>query len=295
MKGGVWAGGQCYIIGMAAYAAGPGLDRVRYTCDRYRLRETYHIDVLSAAPLRQDWNPAHPASAVANLRGKWAVVDEFARHGVDITSEGLSWPFIGKLSYFWNAQRGDFGTFGAEERIPLVAALYRHAASWGGVNPDGMGVLESLFYNGAFSRDLNKGTDRAWLAEAFYLLQVPWFRLHHRPLETFRREGERTVLGFGPGTSAELDWKAGTYRVTEDGAEIARDGAAFCRLGEDRLAFYSREAGELSAPLPKGWGAAHVTARALSVGQPPRPVPVSVEGGRVRVKVEARQPVQVHR
>ena len=295
MEGGVWAGGQSYILGLAAYAAGPGLDRVRYTCDRYRLRDTYHLDVLSAAPLRHDWSPAHPASAVANLRGKWAIVDEFARHGVDVTSEGLSWPFIGKLSYFWNSPRGRTETFGAEQAIPLVAALYRHSASWGGLNADGMGILESLFYNAAFSCDLTEATDRAWLADSFYLLQVPWFRLHHKPLETFRREGDRTLLGFGPGTSAELEWKTGSYRVTEEGAEIARDGATFCPLGDDRLAFYSRTAQELSAPLPPGWDAQRIVARALSVARPPEPVAVSVRERLLRVGVQARQPVLVYR
>jgi hypothetical protein len=295
MKGGVWAGGQSYIIGMARYAAGPGLDRVRYTCDRYHLRDTYHLDVLSAAPLRHDRDPAHPASAVANLRGKWAIVDEFAKHGVDITSEGLSWPFIGKLSYFWNSPRGRADHFGCEQTIPLMAALYRKSASWGGLNADGAGVLESLFYNAGFSCDLNARTDRAWLADSFYLLQVPWFRLHRKPLETFRRDGDRTILGFGPGTGAEIDWKSGSYRVTEDGADIARDQATFCPLGNDRLAFYSRTAQTLSAPLPKGWDANRIVARGLSVDRPPQPAAVSVQEGEVRVRVEARTPVLVYR
>jgi hypothetical protein len=295
MKGGVWAGGQSYIIGMAAYAAGPGLERVRTTCERYRLRDTYHIDVLSAAPLRDDWNPAHPAGAVANLRGKWAIVDEFARHGVDVTSEGMSWPFIGKLSYFWNSPRGRADTFGCEQTIPLIAALYREAASWGGLNADGAGVQESLFYNCGFSCDLNKDTDRTWLADSFYLLQVPWFRLHKKPLQSFHREEDKTVLGFGEGMSAEIDWQTGSYRVTENGAEIARDGATFCRLGESRLAFYSRTAQELTAPLPAGWKVDRVVAQALSVGRPPEPVVASVDEGQVHVQVEARKPVLVYR
>ncbi len=295
MAGGVWAGGQSYVIGAARYAAGPGLDRVRYTCERYKIRETYHIDVMSAAPLRSDWDRNHPASAVDDLlRGKYLIIDEFRRHGVDVTSEGMCWPFIGKMSYFWNSPHGGPGQFGCDVPLPMVAALYRQAAAWGGLNAEGLGPMDSLFYNKAFSLDLVPAYVPL-AVEAYYLMQVPWFKLHARPMESFRRDGERMVLGFGKGTEVDLDYGAKRYSVKVDGVEIARDFATFAQIDDRRMAFYSREAKDLSAPLPKGWDAAKVKAYALHDDRAPEAVPVKCDGRTLTIAVPAHQPIMVYR
>ena len=92
-----WTGEVSFIQGLAKYMEGPGVERVRYTCERYKLPQTTHIDVLSYYAIRNDWDPKHPASGIRNLReGRYRVLEEFARHGVDVTSEGLRYPMIGK-------------------------------------------------------------------------------------------------------------------------------------------------------------------------------------------------------
>jgi hypothetical protein len=48
--------------------AGVGPERVRYTCDRYKLSGTIHVDVLSYFAIRNDWDPRYPASGIRNLR-----------------------------------------------------------------------------------------------------------------------------------------------------------------------------------------------------------------------------------
>ncbi len=62
-----WTGEDSYIIGLAKYMAGPGPARIRYTCDRYKLRDTYLVNVLSYYAIRNDWDPEHPASGIKNL------------------------------------------------------------------------------------------------------------------------------------------------------------------------------------------------------------------------------------
>lgn len=295
MKGGVWAGGQSYIIGMHAYLAHGLAERVANTCSRYPFHQTYHIDVLSAAPLRNDWNPDDPASAVANLHAKWAVLNEFAKHGLDVTSEGMSWPFIGHISYFWNLPHPRGDRFGHAEPIPLVPALLRLSSSWGGISgTDNAAITESLFYNSAFSRDLGRD-DAALGAAAYYLLQVPWIHLHQRLLRSFRSEAGRTLLDYGNGTRVELDADGTHYRVTVGGVEIARDGATFCRLDDRRIAFYAREDRELSAPLPSGWQAGSVTAVALSQDGARKPVTATIHNRRITVTVPAGVPIMLYR
>ena len=94
-----WTGEVSFIQGLAKYMEGPGVERVRYTCERYKLPQTTHIDVLSYYAIRNDWDPKHPASGIRNLRqGRYRVLEEFAKHGVDVTSEGLRYPMIGKIS-----------------------------------------------------------------------------------------------------------------------------------------------------------------------------------------------------
>src|SRR5207237_7441732 len=50
-----WTGENSYIIGLAKYMDGPGMERVRYTCERYKLPKTTHVDVLSYFSIRNDW------------------------------------------------------------------------------------------------------------------------------------------------------------------------------------------------------------------------------------------------
>jgi hypothetical protein len=62
-------------------------------------------------------------------------------------------------------------------------------------------------------------------------------------------------MGLEGNSSIDIDWKRSEYSVTADGAEVARNGDTFCPVGNDRLAFYSKRGGRLSAPIPKGWDA----------------------------------------
>ena len=94
-----WTGEESYIQGLAKYMEGPGVERVRYTCERYKLPGTIHVDVLSYFAIRNDWDRERPASGIRNLyAGRYRVLEEFKKHGVDVTSEGLRYPYIGKIS-----------------------------------------------------------------------------------------------------------------------------------------------------------------------------------------------------
>jgi hypothetical protein len=145
-----WTGEVSYILGLAKYMAGPGADRVRYTCREYPVRNTYLIDVLSYYPIRNDWDPEHPASGFKNLTdGRYRILDEFKKCGLDIVSEQLRYAFIGKNSENDNGPTGGASPFGGEP-IPLAATIYRHSAIWGLSGQEWRQAPEiySLFYNG---------------------------------------------------------------------------------------------------------------------------------------------------
>lgn len=290
-----WTGETSYILGLAKYMAGPGPERVRYTCKQYPLRDTYLIDVLSYYPIRNDWDPAHPASGIKNLiEGRYKVLDEFRKCGLDIVSEQLRYAFIGKNSVNDNGPTGGPSPFGGEP-IPLAATIYRHSAIWGlsGQAWRQAPEIYSLFYNGhEFFGGGPETPER--LAEFYYSMMVPWYQVHYRDVESYRRDGERTVIGLDGNSRIEIDWKTGEYTVVVNGTEVARNGDTFCPIGEDRIAFYSKRGGRLSAALPEGWDAHAITALAL-FGDHAERVPVAVETGKIAVDAAPARPIMLFR
>ena len=291
-----WTGENSYVQGMAKYMEGPGRERVRSTCERYRLRESTHIDVLSYYSIRNDWDPKRPASGIRNLQARYEVVNLFKRHGVDVSSEFLRYAFIGKISSFMNGMSGGKCPFGGEP-IPLMATIYRKSAVWGqnGRNKDAVEpILKMLFYNGRASLFFGHALDVERVSDYYYLMLVPWFQLHHRNIESFERSGETTRLELEGGGEVEIDWKQRRYSVKLHGREVAGNGWTTCPVGEDRIAVYATEDRAISLPLPAGWDAGRAGAIRLSIHGAAE-FPCHAAEGRLMLSVKARQPVMVYR
>ena len=294
-----WTGEDSYILGLAKYMKGPGAERIRYTCERYKLRETTHIDVLSYYAIRNDWDPAHPASGIKNLEeGRYKVLEGFHKHRVDVSSEAVRYAFIGKVTWFNYADglaRGHC-PFGGKF-VPILPLVYRKTAIWGAgghAKPFPQQMLDALFWNTAGRTWITRKSPLEEVTDIFYLLMVPWFRLHTLDIESFERSGDAVVIGLENDATIELNESQPTYSVKLDGVEVARDGSTFCPLDENRIAFYSLQRAELAAALPTSWDAADIVAVALDAEQRERTA-VSGQGGKVRVTVDARHPVIVYR
>lgn len=296
-----WTGENSYITGMAKFMSGPGLDRVRSTCEHYKLRDATHIDVLSYFAIRNDWDREHPASGIKNLvGGRYVVFDEFAKHGVDVSSEALRYPFIGKMTSYGYMQ-GGLGKeppFGGEQ-VPLLPTIYRKSAIWGASGGRGAELvdrlLNMLFFNTVGSAgSFTPGSDMTEISDVYYLHMIPWFKLHDRNIETYSHFGSEVVIGLEGNSGIRMDLADKTYSATVEGVEIARNQSTFCQLDDDRIAFYSLNAGSLSAPIPAAWNAGEIGALALSTG-PAEEVEPEVAEGRITVFVPGRRPVIVYR
>ncbi|MBV9084454.1 MAG: hypothetical protein JOZ62_17400 [Acidobacteriaceae bacterium] len=289
-----WTGETSYILGLAKYMAGPGTERVHYTCKEYPVRDTYLIDVLSYYPIRNDWDPEHPASGIKNLtEGRYKVLDEFKKCGLDIVSEQLRYAFVGKNSVNDNGPTGGASPFGGEP-IPLAATIYRHSAIWGlsGQAWRNAPEIYSLFYNG---HEFFGGPETPeHLAAFYYGMMIPWYQVHYREVESYQREGNRTRIGLADNSSIDIDWKSGRYTVVVNGTEIAKDGDTFCPVGLDRIAFYSKNGGRLSARLPAAWNTKAIAALALFPDHAEE-VPVATSGGMLAVAADAGRPIMVFR
>jgi Endo-alpha-N-acetylgalactosaminidase len=292
-----WTGENSYIIGLAKYMAGPGMERVRYTCERYKLPKTTHIDVLSYFSIRNDWDREHPASGIKNLReGRYKVLEEFAKRGVDVSSEALRYAFIGKISAFWYMTGPGTCPFGGDP-IPLLPTIYRKSAIWGQsgrTTGPADRVMKTLFYNGCSHAIVRADMSLEDALDTFYLVMVPWFQLHARNIESFRREGTRSIIGLEGNALIEIDWTAKTYAASLNGIPIMGMESTSCPLDDDRIALYSTTAKELITRLPAGWDAGQMRAARLTINGA-QETRVTAEGGEIRVAAEARQPVIVYR
>jgi hypothetical protein len=293
-----WTGEESYILGLAKYMEGPGVERVRYTCERYKLRETTHVDVLSYYAIRNDWDPKHPASGIRNLTaGRYRVLEEFAKRGVDVSSEALRYPMIGHISNFWYGQFSNACPFGGSI-IPLLPLIYRKSAVWGysgGSRADhAFDRINQFFYGGCPHSILRGDFDRAKITDTWYLDLLPWFHLHTLNIESFDREGDRVTIGMEGNSHIVLDWAKKSYSVVLNGVEVARDDSTFCPVGDDKIAFYSLAQQTLTATLPAGWNAGEMAAAALSTDKR-TPVDFHVDGNQIKVATKAQQPVMVYR
>jgi hypothetical protein len=295
-KSRAWTGEESYIQGLAKYMEGPGVERVRYTCERYKLPGTIHVDVLSYYAIRNDWDPKHPASGIRNLfAGRYRVLEEFAKRGVDVTSEGLRYPYIGKMSMCWYAGGPTPCPFGGKP-VPMLSLIYRKSAVWGRAGNRGdLPLLLMMFYGEAQHSIFRGNASLSQMLDSFYLAMVPWFQLHTLNIEGFERIQDRTITSLeGKDTHVDVDWAKNTYSVTLNGIEVASTNATFCPLGKDRIAMYAIADGPLVAGLPADWDPKGIAAASLFTDRK-EPVKFRLDGRRVTVEMKARQPVVIYR
>ncbi len=292
MKGGVWAGGQSFIFSFRKYGLGSAQRRVNRTLDQFPMRVSYHLDVLSAVPRRRDYNPASPTSGADSIVGKRAIVEAFNRRGVDVTSEGLTAPFVGLVGHSWHLQRGREVLFPGEQRIPFVPFVYHGHATYGGAKPTTLDIPDALLYGATFSADFNRGTTDLQLTDSYYLLTVPYLQLRRRELSGYRAAGTIRRTEFGPDSYVEVDDAGPRYLVVVDGRPVVRDDTSFAPNAQgDAWLAYSRHDGTIDYPAPAGWTAAEGVA--LTANGPGEAVTVGIDGGRLRIEMKAGVPVKV--
>lgn len=295
-----WTGERSYILGLAKYMEGPGAERVRYTCEHYKLKDTTHIDVLSYYSIRNDWDPKHPASGIRDLfDGRYKVLEGFAAHGVDVSSEALRYPMIGRISAYWYLSASVDCPFGGSP-IPLIPLVYGKSAVWGlsGHAFRGDPTLKRIWehFYGARPCDSFLRADKPLeqALDSFYLGAVPFFQLRGRNLEDFERNGDQTRIHLESGALLECNVSTSTLRISLNGAPVLENDAVFCPLGEDKIACYSITPRTVTVTLPPNWNSAQVTGVVLYPDHR-EPAKMHVSAGKVQVTLESRRPVILYR
>lgn len=282
-----WTRDTSYIIGLAKYMEGPGVDRVKYTCDRYKLRDTTHIDVISWFAIRNDWDAENPASGIRNLyEGRYRVLDEFAKRGIDVTSESLRYPMVGKLSLSLIEELLTDCPFGGVQ-VPILPLIYKNAIIYGGAKDDNN--ANRLLYN--MHSMLSFGFES--VIDQYYLKNLPWFRLNKLNILDYSRDGEVERMTLEDDSSVTVNSTTGSYSAVWKGTEITRDNSVFCPIDDVRIAFYSLEEKTLEYLLPQSWTGKQINARTLYKDHAEE-CEFAVNGSALSVKVKPRRPVIVY-
>jgi hypothetical protein len=289
-----WDGETSYIVGMAKFMEGGwGDKRIEYTVEHYKIHDAMLIDAMSWFAIRNDWDPNHPASGYVNLvKGKLPLIAKARQLGVNVTSELMRYPMLGKLALTMNGPEERPCPFGGEA-VPMAAVIYRGSAIWGNSGDGTYDAAKNLLWNTRPSNWFRADSDRTTIAELYFLVTVPFSKLHQLEVQSYLSDGPKHVLMLANGSSIERDTSKGSYVAVFEGVEIARDDATFCPLDEGRIAFYSRNARQLRYPMPKGWSSHEITARSMHLSGKAE-FAVAIVDGFVVVEAPAKVPVVVY-
>ena len=282
------------------------------TVREFGIRTTYHLDTLSCIPFVYDAHPRRPFNATQYIQAIWALLEEFNRLGIDVTSEGLTDAFIGRIGHSY-AHVGWPTIFAkvweGEEAVPFANFIYHGTASWNsGRGVSESSILEGLIQGGGASFEypvekfpmLHNSQDD--IIDALYLLQPPYAMLRQRKWTGCRREGSVQRVDYAaarPGKAAarsyiEVDATKPGYRVVVDGLLVAKDFATvFPGPRPGTFLAYSRNDCELDWEAPDGWNAGPVPAVKLVESGPGVAVPARIEKGRLKLPLRAHQPVRL--
>jgi hypothetical protein len=223
LKGGVWNGVQAYWISLPKYERTKADARLRRTLEMYPVRDTYHLDVLTASVFRPDFDPAAPADRNDDLAARLRLVERFRRRGLDVTTEGCGLPFLRTFRYFWDLPRPGSPLYEGDEPVPFAPFVAHGITSYGGSEADRHGVVEGLYFGAFHSKDLKLSTTEAEMLDAYYLLFVPLNLLRNRAMVDYREQGASRTVTYEDGSIVEVDFARLTHRVMVSGVLLIED------------------------------------------------------------------------
>jgi len=255
MRGGAWDGSQSYLISSYKYAVKSGLERVRFTLDRYPIREAYFIDVIAGGfngGRKYDFDPKNPAGAIKNFEGKLMILREFNKHGVDVATEDFTGFFVGHVGSFGDIIAFDNVYFWGEAQIPMIPFIYHGKTSFGMKISSPSFYVKTFLYGQRAQKFTNK---RRVFTPADYMLDaLPKQKLYGEPMSTYERYGDFERVTYENGSMVEINAKADTYKVIlEDGLVIAENYTSFVPIKENIFLACSRDGGTFTYKVPARW------------------------------------------
>lgn len=294
-KGWIWAGGLSHIISPYKYAKlGLMQKRVKKTVELYGLKTSEHLDVLSSEPLRYDFDSSCPASADRSMEGKIAIIDEYNKYGIDITSETLTQPFVGHIGFaLWTRDNRAAQLFKAERYVPLIAMVYHGIIGYCG--PSGADSLMlwnlatgSYYFPGeGFVREKDIGN--------IYLQQIPLGLFYDKKIDNFIQSADSIEVVYDKQNYIRVNFRDNSYQVVSNGEIVAKDWTTFAPgFKQDTYLAFSRAGGDFEYPLPRLFAqAGKLRAVTLTKDGVGTEIPCRIKNGNCVINMPAGTPVRV--
>ena len=182
-KSWIWVSGISRMVSFPKYVkSGKMAKRVKETVEKYPIKTSYHLDVLSAEIRRYDYAPDIMSAAQESLEYKIKTVREFEKYGFTVTSEGVSYPFSGVIGHAWNAGFNNRQLFYNEEEFPFIAMLFH------GYLPYSGGENKNDIIGGAKAApDIGRDA-RSYYKERFFKYTLPAVVLDERQIDDYSKE-----------------------------------------------------------------------------------------------------------
>ncbi|MDY3928052.1 MAG: DUF5696 domain-containing protein [Clostridia bacterium] len=248
-RGWLWSGGLSYIISLKKYfETGTMQKRVKWIVDTIGIKDTYHIDVTTSEMRRYDFSPEISCAADESLEYKFKIFEEFNKYGIDVTSETVCYPFIGRTGHGWSTRYNKSTTlYKNEEKIPLTPMLYHGIIPCGCFGYDKKSLLYG-FMIGAKScwGDVVQLDDEK--IKSHYILNVPMLLIENMKITEYKKDGDWTIVIYEDGSMVRVNFSREEYEVIYKGKTIAKNWVTFAPGETDDVIYlYSLEDTEYSA------------------------------------------------
>jgi hypothetical protein len=225
--GWVWPAGPTYMVGFRSFAeSGELARRVKKMTEILPLRDSYHLDVLTAETCRYDFNPACPSSAEDSHRAKMEVITEWNKYGVDITSEMLNHPGVGHIGFALHTRMDTKEVFIPGDRfVPLTHMVYHGIIGYSAPSRSNRDILWGLLVGGQtfYEEDITGPL----CMSRFYIQNIPAMKLYDKTMTAFTQEGKTARAEYGENSYVSVDFADESYRVVVDGLLIGQNFTTF--------------------------------------------------------------------
>lgn len=234
----IWTSGISVMTSYPKYfKTGKLQNRVKKTVDMLPIDKSYHIDVLSQEVRRYDFAADKKAAAQEVLNYKLAVIDEFKKYGVTVTSEALTHPFAGKIGYAWRLNINKNKLFTDEEFIPLTAMIYH------GLVPYSERGTDAILFGGNMVPPVVIDDEEKFQRE-FFLKTLPIGLLCNELMEDYCYKDGIHTMTYSNDSSIVYDEANDKIEVKHNGRYLTKDGLTLAKGYKDNEYFGYCERGD---------------------------------------------------
>ncbi len=254
-KGWFWAGGMSYILDPKAYVeSGEVTERIKAMISNYGIEQTYHLDVLSSEIRRYSFNSHHPLSAQEGIDAKLKIIEMFNKMNIDITSETLSLPFVGKIGYSQNIRCSFDGSLFYGDRVFPLTTLGFHGFTPYKVSANGTkeSLLQSIAFGGACAIEFEDNINMTMISREIYISSLPMSKLAYSKVVDAKISSDNWKITYEDGC-VKVDFKTGEYTIVFNGKVISNNYKTFMQLWENEFCYYSIEDTNEIINLPETW------------------------------------------